>query len=310
MSSAIVTTVTFFPPRDSISIDTNDDRLFTLADRLWERNADAPRTTAPIAVRIAVRRGPSLPASAEREIVWTHAKEEFSVSLRNVMSVRIRMTDATIEGEVSDDLVAKMPALAARSLLEAPAAVLLSRRAFTVLHAAAVVGRRGAVVIRGASGAGKSTLAAAAWRAGFGVLADESLLVARDDHDDLAACVRDLTVLPNATRLLSIDDAEHAFAGGEEKRRIDLYRDSSPACRRARRVATLLLGQRTPGPARISALSAAEFSHAFRRGNIPQEQIGGHRDRVSASWAKANAFRLDGTIDLRGAVGILRSILD
>jgi hypothetical protein len=226
------------------------------------------------------------------------------------MKVRIRLLESTVDCVVTEGLVTEAPALAARSLLEAPAAVLLSRRGFTVLHAAAVVGRRGAVVIRGASGAGKSTLTAAAWQAGFGVLADESLLVARDDHDDLAASVRDLTVLPNAARLLSLDQAEVAFSGGEEKRRVDLYRGSSPACRRARRVATFLLGERVPGPARLSPLSGTQFLDAFRQGNIPEERIGGDPDRVAESWAQEGSFRIDGTIDLPGAIDILRFILD
>jgi hypothetical protein len=247
---------------------------------------------------------------AERHIAWAHAPDEYTVTLRNSMKVRIRVPECTIDGDALEQLIVEAPALAARSLLEAPAAVLLSRRSFTVLHAAAVVGRRGAVVIRGASGAGKSTLTAAAWRAGFGVLADESLLVARDDHDELAACVRDLTILPDAARLLSLDDAEVAFSGGEEKRRVDLYRGSSPACRRARRIATLLLGERLPGPARFSPLSGKEFHDAFRQGNIPEEQIGGDLDRVAESWAQRSPFRIDGTIDLPGAIDILRFLLD
>ena len=44
----------------------------------------------------------------------------------------------------------------------------------------------------GESGAGKSTLVAAAYRAGLDVLGDETVLVARDDPDDLLAAVRRL----------------------------------------------------------------------------------------------------------------------
>lgn len=308
MSKPVVTTVTFFPPRDSISIETNDERVFALADRLWARTGEAPRP--PVAIRVAVNPGTAPAPPAERDVIWTHAHDAYTVTLGELIHVRIGLPDAAIDAEVSERVLEETPALAARVLLEAPAAVLLSRRAFTVLHAAAVVGRRGAAVIRGASGAGKSTLTAAAWRAGFGVLADESLLVARDDHDDLAACVRDLTLRPNAARLLSLDDAEIAFSGGEEKRRVDLFRGSFPACRRARRVATLLLGEREPGPARLSSLSAREFRSHFRRGTIPQERLSGSPDRVSDSWSKRNSFRLDGAIDLHGAIDLLKSILD
>lgn len=302
--------ITFFPPRDAISIQTNDERIFALADRLWERKPAPTEVPRPIEVRIAVQPGRAPERLAEHEVVWTHSDDAYGVSLGDLMHVRIRLADATVDGVVSEGVIAHTPSLAARTLLEAPAAVLLSRRAFTVLHAAAVVGRRGAAVIRGASGAGKSTLTAAAWRAGFAVLADESLLVARKDHDELAACVRDLTLLPGAARLLSLDDAEVAFSGGEEKRRIDLFRTSSPRCRHARRAATLLLGKRVPGPATVSALSGKEFHDAFRHGNIPEERIGGDPDGVAESWAQGSSFRLEGTIDLRGAVGILKQMLD
>ncbi len=301
--------ITFFPPRDAIAIDANDERIFTLADRLWERTADHPRTMRPISIRVAVHSGPPPDRDAERHIVWTHGEREYTVHLAGVLRVRIRIAEGEVEAGATDGLIATAPALAARTILEAPAAVLLSRRAFTVLHAAAVVGRHGAVVIRGASGAGKSTLTAAVWRAGYAVLADESLLVARDDHDDLAACVRDLTLRPNATSLLSLRDAEVAFSGGEEKRRVDLYAHSSPSARRARRIATLLLGDRSPGPARLQPLSHSDFQDAFRRGTIPQEHAA-IADRVSESWSRRNSYRLDGAIDLTGAVGILREFLD
>lgn len=302
--------VTFFPPRDAISIHTNDERIFALADRLWERKSAPTEWIRPIEIRIVVQPGPAPERMAERDVVWAHSGDTYGVSLGDLMHVRICLADATVDALVSEGVIAHAPSLAARSLLEAPAAVLLSRRAFTVLHAAAVVGRRGAAVIRGASGAGKSTLTAAAWQAGFAVLADESLLVARKNHDELAACVRDLTVLPDAARLLSLDDAEVAFSGGEEKRRVDLFRNSSPRCRRARRAATLLLGKRVPGPATVSALSGKEFQDAFRHGDIPEERIGGDPDAVAESWAQGSSFRLDGTIDLRGAVGILKQMLD
>ncbi len=305
-----VSIVPFFPPRDSIRIDTNDARVFALADRLWERAPVSPAAAPPIVIRVGVRPGRGPQPSAERDIVWTHADEAYTIALSDILDVRIRFREAAIDAFATEGFLTETPALAARTLLEAPAAVLLSRRAFNVLHAAAVVGRRGALVIRGASGAGKSTLTAAAWKAGFDILADESLLVAREDHDELAACVRDLTLVPDAIQLLSIDDAEAAFSGGEEKQRIDLFRCSSPASRRARRRATLLLGERAPGPARLSALSDAEFRDVFRRGSIPEERICGNPDLICESWSQRDSFRLDGAIDLPGAIGILKLLLD
>ena len=147
---------------------------------------------------------------------------------------------------------------------------------------------------------------AAAWRAGFGVLADESILVSREDASLLAASVRELTLLPDAERLLGLESAtEEAFAGGEAKRRIDLFPGSSPGQRVARRVATLLLGARSPGPARLVPLGIEEFLAAFREGEIPQERLGGDPDAVAEAWAAGESWRLDGAVDLEGAVSIL-----
>ncbi len=155
----------------------------------------------------------------------------------------------------------------ARTLLEAPSAVLLGRRGWQVLHAGAVVGPRGAAVVRGPSGAGKSTLVAAAHRAGLGVLGDESVFVSRRDPDALSASVRELALREDSARLLGIFDAtEPAFTGREAKRRVDLFDGSAPCDRRARRAAAVLLGPREPGPARLTPLKGVAFLDAFRAG--------------------------------------------
>ena len=70
----------------------------------------------------------------------------------------------------------------------------------------------------------------------------------------------------------------------------------------------LLLGPREPGPARLVSLSPEEFQREFARGEIPQERIGGDPDPVALDWSVSNGFRLDGAIDLKGAVAILRRL--
>ena len=192
--------------------------------------------------------------------------------------------------------------------VEAPAAVLLGRRGWQVLHAGAVVGPRGAVVVRGPSGAGKSTLVAAAHRAGLGVLGDESLFVSRDDPDSLSASVRDLALREDSARLLGIFDAtEPAFTGREKKRRIDLFGGSAPPNRRASRAATVLLGPRKPGPARLAPLKGVAFLDAFRSGAIPQERPG-DPDAIANAWA-AEGWLLSGASDLDGAVRLLEDFV-
>lgn len=293
-------------PGDAIRLESNDERVLRLAKKLWERSRTMPPERRAMEIRIAVRPGPPPGPVPERDLAWDHGAKGYVASVSNVLVVRIDLEGSRMDAEVTDGLLDAVPSFAARALLEAPTAVLLCHRGFAALHAGAVVGPRGAVVLRGAAGAGKSTLVAAAWRAGFGVLADESLLVSRDDTGQLAASVRDLTVLADAERLLGLEGVtEEAFTGGETKRRVDLFRDSTPDRRVARRAATLLLGPRSPGPARLVPLGREEFLEAFREGEVPQEHLGGDPGAVAEAWAGRDSWRLDGAIDLEGAVSIL-----
>ena len=296
-------TASFAVPGDSIRLESNDGRVLRLAERLWERTGAGSTNRGAIELRVTVRPGGAAGPVPEKHLAWDLEASEYVASIPGLLAMRIDLATARVDAEVTVGLLEGEPSFVARTVLEAPVAVLLCRRGFTVLHAGAVVGPRGAVVLRGAGGAGKSTLVAAAWRAGFGVLADESILVSRGDASLLAASVRELTLLPDAERLLGLESAtEEAFAGGEAKRRIDLFPGSSPGQRVARRVATLLLGARSPGPARLVPLGIEEFLAAFREGEIPQERLGGNPDAVAEAWAEDKSWRLDGAVDLEGAV--------
>jgi hypothetical protein len=278
-----------------------------LAETLWEPGAEGG--PAPIRFDVAVHAGPAAGPLPERELVWTRRSDGWQLALGDLLRVRIGLEQARVSAEVSRGLLAGSPTLAARYLLEAPATALLSRRRWQILHAAAVVGPRGAVVIRGGPGAGKSTLAAALAREGLSVLADESLLVAREDPEDLAAGVRDLTLLPDGAELLGLlDRTEPAFTGGEGKRRVDLWTGTSPAARRARLAAAVLLGDRDRTPAVLVPLKAEAFAAAFRDGEIPQERDGADPDAVARAWGARGGFRLDGARDLAGALRLLETI--
>jgi hypothetical protein len=250
---------------------------------------------------------------------WTHESHEFRCEVPGALDVRIDFASARVAARLglsfslllskrSSLLSSSLFSFLARTLLEAPTAVLLGRRGWQVLHAGAVVGPRGAAVVRGPSGAGKSTLVAAAHRAGLGVLGDESLFVSRRDPDALAASVRDLALREDSARLLGIFDAtEPAYTGREVKRRVDLFNGSFPRDRRARRAATVLLGPREPGPARLAPLSGAAFLDAFRAGGIPQEQPG-DPDAVARAW-QIGGWLLSGASDLDGAVQLVKELV-
>jgi hypothetical protein len=117
--------------------------------------------------------------------------------------------------------------------------------------------------------------------------AGETVMVARDDYDELAATVRDLTVLPDMARLLGIETlTTPAGVGDREKRRIDLFSTSTPAVRRARRVTTVLLGERSRVPATLVPLTPAQFAEEFRHGEIVQERWSADPDLLARAWGE------------------------
>jgi hypothetical protein len=303
---------TYAPPKDRIRIDTNDPRLLVLADRLWERVGESSGTDgdrADLVFTLSVMPDREFaPAVASGE-QWVVEAGHISLNDPGSLYVRTDLQPPRVTGRIAHSMLTTRPADVARLVLEAPGAELLARRSFMVVHGGTVVGPAGAVVIRGRSGAGKSTLVAAAYQAGLGVLGDETVLVSRDDCDDLAATVRDLTVLPDTARLLDLEAATELVASGDrQKRRIDLFSNSTPAARRARRVTTVLLGERDRAPARLVPLTPSQFAAEFPNGEIVQERWAGDPDWLARAWGQRGGFRLDGAADLSGALRLLRQI--
>ncbi|HTS01455.1 MAG TPA: hypothetical protein VMN04_02950 [Thermoanaerobaculia bacterium] len=264
------------------------------------------------------RGAPSPSFSFEKNLRWVHEPHRFRCEVPGALDLTIDFARARVVARMDPILSlllskkssSSLSSFLARTLLEAPAAVLLGRRGWQVLHAGAVVGPRGAAVLRGPSGAGKSTLVAAALGAGLDVLGDESLFVSRADPDQLAASVRDLALREDSARLLGVfHDTEPAFTGREVKCRVDLFNGSTPRARTARRAATVLLGPREPGPARLAPCSGEPFLDAFRAGEIPQERFPGDPDAVARAWAGDGGFFLSGSADLAGAVRLMKGLV-
>ena len=331
-------TRTYAPPGDVLRLTSDEPLVFELAERLWEPaqgDEDGIRMeilrvgekeedflegawTGGAGAAASPRGGADASFSFEENLRWTHEAHQFRCEVPGALDVTIDFATASVRAAVSPDLFLlpskkssssfPISSFLARTLLEAPAAVLLGRRGWQVLHAGAVVGPRGAAVLRGPSGAGKSTLVAAAHGAGLGVLGDESLFVSRGDPDALCASVRDLAVREDSARLLGIfGSTEPAWTGREVKCRIDLFAASSPRARRARRAAAVLLGPRDPGPARLSPLRGTAFRDAFRAGGIPQEQPG-DPDAVARAWSDGG-WLLSGASDRAGAVRLLKDLV-
>lgn len=294
----------FDAPGGALCLVAPDERLLRLADRLWER-AGGGRPTSQVELSFSPA-AVDAAADPERALRWSVADEVVRLDGAGAIDLVMERSARRARATVSEGLLSAEPALVARLALEAPAAF-FATATHQVLHAGALAGPSGAVVLRGAAGAGKSTLVAAGWAAGLTVVSDESLLVDRADPDSLCAAVRDLTLLPVSASLLGLLPLTRAvLSGGEEKRRVDLFAGAAPSHRRARRVATLLLGPREPGPARLVPVDGAALLALFEEGTIPQETAwGGDPRPIAAAWAGRDVFRLDGAADLLGAVEIV-----
>lgn len=301
----------FRPPGLRVLL-TAGEELVLLAGRLWDPLDPSPSAGdgALFELSLGLRPGPvaAPPAFAlEAAQRWTLSAERIDLEIPGFLGLTIDLPGRRATGWAADSLLRAEPSLVARLLLETPVGVLASRTTHAVLHAGAVCGPRGAVVLRGASGAGKSTLVGAAFQAGLSVLGDESVLALRADPDELAASVRELTLTPESARLLGIE-GERSFSGGEEKRRIDLFASGSSSDRTARRAASILLGPRSPGPARLIALGREEFVGGFSAGAVSEET--GDPFLLADVWGRSAAFRLLGAEDLKGALELLRSLVD
>ena len=286
----------YAPPRDHVVLTTGDLRLFDLAARLWSKGDPGPSV---LEFRLDVLPSGAPPAQAEREVVWQHAEKAYRVTIPGPSRRRDRPRRRPASAAQS------LPAFSTPSPRSRPAvpsrrpppssSPAAAGRSFT---RAPSTGPRGAAVLRGGAGAGKSTLVGAAFASGLGVLADESLLVARDDACDLSAAVRDLTLRPDAAALLGlVSRTRFAFTGGEPKRRLDLFEGSRPALRRASLVAPILLGDRD---------ADAGGSRPALRGGVPGGVSGGG-DSAGAGGRKSRRGRAvlgaDGRIPARRGAG-------
>src|SRR5581483_828864 len=142
----------FALPRDAIRVQTNDDRILGLASRLWDSTEDHHRSRGkgrmPLHFAIDVREGRlNIPEALTEQ--WSMGSEDVELSLSRVLQARIAWVRGQLDGWVTAALLERDPSLVARLLMETPAAVLLARRSYAVVHAGTVVGKTGAVVIRG-----------------------------------------------------------------------------------------------------------------------------------------------------------------
>lgn len=293
---------------DEVLLDAPDEPVRALASSLWVETSGKSRSATAFSLSIAVTSA-DVSADPEEALSWTVSDEETRLEAPGVtMTVRARERRAS--ATVARSLVATRPAAVTRLLLEAPVTAMKMVR-MQLLHAGAVVGPAGAAVLRGAAGAGKSTLVAACRSAGLGFLGDESLLVDRASPERLEATLRDLVMTPETSRLLGLDEASvPALSGGERKRRLPLPEPRDPRDRLGTRVATVLLGPREPGPARLVPLSGPAFLEAFAAGEIPQERMyGGAPEAIARAWDGRGTWLLLGAADLPGAVDVIRDLV-
>ena len=293
---------------DRVLLEVPDEALLGLASSLWVEAGLLDRSASGFALAI----GPTSEAVAsdpEEALSWRVSAEETRLEAPGI-TMTVRPREGRASASVARSLIVSRPDLVTRLALEAPVTAMKMVR-MQLLHAGAIVGPAGAAVIRGAAGAGKSTLVAACRAAGLGFLGDESLLVDRASPDRLEATLRDLVVTPESSRLLGLDDSSvPAFSGGERKRRLPLPEPRVPSDRLALRVATVLLGPREPGPARLVPCCGAPFLEAFAAGGIPQERMyDGEPEAIAREWDGRGTWLLLGAADLAGAVDRIRDLV-
>lgn len=294
--------------RDRVRIEASEPRVAGLAAALW---AEVPGGAVPddaFCLRIDVGDA-TVDDDPEEALRWDVSDDETLLAAPGI-EMTVRPRERIASARVARAHVDLRPGLVTRLLLEAPVTA-MKMVTMQLLHAGAVVGPAGAVVVRGAAGAGKSTLVAACRAAGLGFLGDESLLVDRDNPDRLEATLRDLVLTPESARLLDLSAASvPTFSGGERKRRVPLPEPLAPADRLASRVATVLLGPRETGPARLAPLAGEPFLEAFTAGEIPQERMyGGEPAAIARAWDGRGTYLLTGAIDLPGAVDQIRDLV-
>ncbi len=294
--------------RDLARLEVSEPVVQGLAAALWAEVPGADARADELCLRIEVSDA-AVEGDPEEALLWDVSDDETRLAAPGI-EMTVRPWQRRASATVACTLVEHRPALVTRLLLEAPVTA-MKMVTMQLLHAGAVVGPAGAAVVRGAAGAGKSTLVAACRAAGLGFLGDESLLVDRDDADRLEATLRDLVLTPESARLLGLEAASvPAFSGGERKRRVPLPEPLVPADRLSRRVATVLLGPRAPGPARLVPISGARFLEAFAEGEIPQERMyAGDSAAIARAWAGRETYLLTGAVDLGGAVDQIRDLV-
>lgn len=299
---------TFLSGRDRLVLEAADPVVRRLAARLWAPAAEDATAATALRLEVGVEEAAAA-GDPEEALSWTVTDEETRLRAPG-LSLAVRPREGRAFATVARGLAASRPDVVTRLALEAPVTAMKMVR-MQLLHAGAVVGPAGAAVLRGAAGAGKSTLVAACRVAGLGLLGDESVLVDRELPDRLEATLRDLVVTPESSRLLGLDQASvPAFSGGERKRRLPLPEPRVPSDRLALRVATVLLGPREPGPARLLPISGAPFLEAFAAGGIPQERMyGGEPGAIARDWDGRGTWLLLGAADLAGAVDRIRDLV-
>jgi hypothetical protein len=294
---------------DAVRADVRDRRIRGLVERVCGRalavDEDGPcrdgeRTPT---LRLRVIEQPEEPLNGPHSEQWTGEAPRFTVRFGGQLEASIDVENATVNGWVADSFIDNHPETAARLLVEAPVATVRAANGWQIVHAATLVGSAGAVVVRAGSDGGKSTIAAAAVRSGVDVLGDESVLVRRPFFDDVVASVREVLVRPQTATALGLDG--EPTVTGEVKLRLELPPISSER-RHARHVATVLLGDRNqPGGARLTSLAGDRLAAAFPDGAIPQERLFGSPDLLVRAWSRRPVYRLDGAVDLDGAVRLL-----
>lgn len=297
---------------------SNSAAVIACAARALERWSALPPALiapgAPARVTIIVHPlgagDPALPP-AERFVFRAHGDCFLAAAGGSLMSAHMAAGVATafVTPELASD-----EANLRHSVIECLGFMLVNRRDRTPVHAAAVVRNGRAVLLVGQSAAGKSTLCYACVRAGFGLMAEDTVSVSLSGALRLWGHASAIHLLPDAPRLFPelAGLTPQVRANGKLKLAIDVAALGPERLVTHADRATVCLVERAPGQAsRLEPLPAADAVAALSDPREPGFDLLRERaPAVARALTATGAYRLTVGADPAAAMALLAHLTD
>jgi hypothetical protein len=298
-----------YPMGYALDLATNSEDILRIADFIWGKFPETPKTDAA-QLRVVVEDRdssvppvPSTPRGRSHLAAFVHGPDNFAVC-----DLARSFTFACLTRDVARDV-----AYVRYHFLEPAGYLMVDSRHLSPLHASAVALDGNAVVLCGDSGAGKTSLAYACARRGWTYLADDATHIVRESPDN--------AVVGRPFRIRFRENARRLFPElarfAPEMRpngKLDIEVDTSAlgiAIALESRASHIVFLNRQPGPVRAQTrpfpreLAMARLSELTCYGD---EQIRREQDRARANFLRLPIVELTWS-DLDDAESALRALV-